>query len=261
MRVVENEKDFCEFVKNIGDGKLNDENDYVELPFKCIPAETNDIVKKIYGQLIKEKKFNEFSNTTILAPRNVDVDEISEKVLDLLDENQEKIFHSVDTIDNDENNDPSQTVQTEFLNTLSPRSLPPHELRLQKNCVIMLIRNINCNQGLCNGTRLRVLNFSDHIIKGENLSGDEAGDIVFISRITLNCNDEHPFDFKRRQYPARPAFAMSINKGQGQTFLNIGIDLRKDVFTHGTGVNVFINQNELDEKKIKNIVFEVVFDK
>ena len=97
----------------------------------------------------------------------------------------------------------------------------------------MLIRNINCNEGLCNGTRLRVLDFSNHIIKGEILSGDKTGDIVFISQIILSCNDQYSFNFKRRQFSARPAFATSINKGQGQTFMNVGIDLRKDVFTHG----------------------------
>ena len=272
MRVVENEKVFCEFVKDIGDGTLNDENDYVKLPFQCIAAETNEIVDQIYGHLTKEKKFNEFATTAILAPSNVDVDEINDNALDLLDEFPEKIYHSIDTIDNNENNDPGQNIQTEFLNTLLPRSLPPHELKLRKNCIIMLIRNINCNEGLCNGTRLRVLDFSDHIIKGEILSGDKAGDIAFINRITLNCSDDYPFTFKRRQFPARPAFAMSINKGQGQTFINVGIDLRRDVFTHGqlyvalsrvrseNGVKVFINQNESNDNKVKNIVFKEVFD-
>lgn len=71
---------------------------------------------------------------------------------------------------------------------------------------------------------MRVLDFSNHIIKGEISSGDKTGDIVFISRITLNFNDQYPFNFKRGQFPARPAFATSTSKGQGQTFMNVGID-------------------------------------
>ena len=31
----------------------------------------------------------------------------------------------------------------------------------------------------------------------------------------------------------RPAFAMSINKSQGQTLKNVGVYLRKPVFSHG----------------------------
>ena len=97
----------------------------------------------------------------------------------------------------------------------------------------MLIRNISINEGLCNGIRLRVLDFSNNLIKCEILTGDKLGDIVFLNRITLVCEDQLPFTFKRRQFPVKLAFAMTINKPQGQTFDKIGIDLRRDVFNHG----------------------------
>lgn len=42
-----------------------------------------------------------------------------------------------------------------------------------------------------------------------------------------------PFDLKRRQFPIKPAFAMTINKSQGQTFNHIGLDLTHPPFTHG----------------------------
>ena len=42
-----------------------------------------------------------------------------------------------------------------------------------------------------------------------------------------------PFTMKRIQFPVRPAFAMTINKSQGQTFEKIGIYLREPVFAHG----------------------------
>ncbi len=38
---------------------------------------------------------------------------------------------------------------------------------------------------------------------------------------------------QRRQFPVRLAFAMSINKAQGQSVRWVGIDLRVPVFTHG----------------------------
>ena len=42
-----------------------------------------------------------------------------------------------------------------------------------------------------------------------------------------------PFTLKRRQFPVRLAFAMTINKSQGQTFKKVGLFLPKPVFTHG----------------------------
>ena len=42
-----------------------------------------------------------------------------------------------------------------------------------------------------------------------------------------------PFKFKRKQFPIRLSFAMTINKAQGQTIPNVGIYLPELVFSHG----------------------------
>ena len=67
----------------------------------------------------------------------------------------------------------------------------------------MFIRNISINEGLCNGTGLKIMDFSNHLLKCKILSGDEAGTMVFINRITLYCENEYPFTFKRRQFPVK----------------------------------------------------------
>ena len=41
----------------------------------------------------------------------------------------------------------------EFLHSLNDSGLPPHELKLKKNCPVILLRNLNPAAGLCNGTR------------------------------------------------------------------------------------------------------------
>eukprot|EP00122_Pirum_gemmata_P011692 Pgem_evm1s10834 len=61
----------------------------------------------------------------------------------------------------------SNIVDTEFLNSLTINNLPLHNLKLKPNCPIMLLRNICPAQGLCNGTRLKVIQLHDHIIEAK----------------------------------------------------------------------------------------------
>ena len=98
----------------------------------------------------------------------------------------------------------------------------------------MLLRTIDPTNGLCNGTRLIV----DKVIEGNVLRAIVAGNptkVALIPRIKLISNN-HSFLFQwfRRQFPVRLAFAMTINKSQGQTLRRVGIHLlTKPVFCHG----------------------------
>ena len=60
------------------------------------------------------------------------------------------------------------------------------------------------------------------------------GHVVFLPRITLDPDAEtYPFNWSRRQFPVRPAFAMTINKAQGQTLRRVGVYLPAPCFSHG----------------------------
>jgi len=66
------------------------------------------------------------------------------------------------------------------------------------------------------------------------LGGDHAGETAFIPCITLTpSNLDLPFILERQQFPVRLAFAMSINKSQGQSVKQVGLNLQSPVFTHG----------------------------
>ena len=107
---------------------------------------------------------------------------------------------------------------TEFLNSLSPSGMPPHTLRLKINLPVVLLRNIDPDNGLCNGTRLICRNLARHVIEAEIITGRQTGKRVFIPRIPFHTaeNEMNTVQFSRRQFPLRPAFAMTINKSQGR---------------------------------------------
>ena len=65
-------------------------------------------------------------------------------------------YLSTDTAENDNEQNLDVILPTEFLNSLTPNGLPRHKLKLKVDAIVVLLRNLNLNEGLCNGTRLSV---------------------------------------------------------------------------------------------------------
>jgi ATP-dependent DNA helicase PIF1 len=202
-----------------------------------------DLIEDVYGgmggmrdQPTELRKF--LLERAILTTCNSEVDAINAKVMALFEAagqqpDKERVYLSADTVLEE---DTSNLYTTEFLNTLLPSGIPPHELRLKVGCPIMLLRNLP--GGLANGTRLIVTKLMDHIIEAELVQeGNNRAQPrrVFIPRLDLIPSDEtqFPFTLRRRHFPVRPAFAMTINKSQGQTLHKMGLYLSKSVFSHG----------------------------
>ncbi|TVU49923.1 hypothetical protein EJB05_01266, partial [Eragrostis curvula] len=93
-----------------------------------------------------------------------------------------------------------------FLNSLTPNGLPPNELNLKINQLLILLCNLDPHNMI--------------------VGGAHVGERVFIPRILLFPS------FKRKQFPARLSFEMIINKAQGQTITIVGVFLPESVFAH-----------------------------
>ena len=160
----------------------------------------------------------------ILAVTNKEVNIINEHLVSKLPGDTD-ILLSADALTN------SQDVlrfKTEYLHSLCPNGFPTHDLRLKANMPLMLLRNLNPREGLCNGTKLIYKRCIDNKLLECQIVGNLR--TVLLPRITfIPTVGEYPFEWHRRQFPVRAAFATTINKSQGQTLSKAGIWLRTQV--------------------------------
>jgi ATP-dependent DNA helicase PIF1 len=109
----------------------------------------------VFPKLNKNKAdSNYITSRTIMSTKNDCVDRINMKMINKF-EGDERVYRSFDEAVDDPNN----YYPSEFLNTLTPNGLPPHVLKLKKNCPDILLRNIDPANGLCNCTQLVICNF------------------------------------------------------------------------------------------------------
>lgn len=99
----------------------------------------------------------------------------------------------------------------------------------------MLVRNLNFSAGLVNGQKcvLHAIFPNSRVIQAELLTEETPHLIVIIPRINSTATvGKRGISFSRVQFPLRTAYAMTINKIQGQTLARIGLDLRFSPFAH-----------------------------
>ncbi|XP_010451099.1 PREDICTED: uncharacterized protein LOC104733194 [Camelina sativa] len=181
------------------------------------------------------KEANYLTERAILTPRNETVREINEYQLSKV-AGDTKEYLSADSLQTEvaPGGDLSNLYTVEYLNSLEFPGLPNHQIRLKVGVPVMLLRNLNQKKGLCNGTRLIVTRLGLRIIEAEILTGTHVGERVLIPRIVLSPNDtKHPFTLRRKQFPIRVCYAMTINKSQGQSLKQVALYLPQSVFTHG----------------------------
>lgn len=192
----------------------------------CLPHSSEPIqqlITKIYPHLdslhdrSEESRLQYFSERAILAPLNLDVHELNKLCLDQMN-GTTTTYSSVD-VALDAGGGPDHSLPTEYLNTLNISGMPNHDLTLKVGCPIILLRSLNSFDGLCNGTRMIVTALQERVIEAKIASGTHRGQTAFIPRIALATSSSCGLSFtvRRRQFPVRLAFGMTINKSQGES--------------------------------------------
>jgi ATP-dependent DNA helicase PIF1 len=204
-RNMRSQKDpeFTDFLLHIGDvtKEVNNEGEVLLPEDICIAYTGNGkdidaLIDWVYPKLDDNKAdSNYITSKAILTTKNDCVDMINIKMINKF-QGYEKVYRSFDEAVDDPNN----YYPSKFLNTLMPNGLPPHVLKLKKNCPIILLHNIDPANGLCNGTRLVVCHFQKNVNDAEIVLGQHAGKRVFLPMIPLCPSDDEmfPFRFKRK---------------------------------------------------------------
>ncbi|GJZ77326.1 ATP-dependent DNA helicase PIF1-like protein [Tanacetum coccineum] len=281
-------QEFNHWVLAVGDCTLpakmkegEDEPTWIEIPEKFLikmwVCPIRKIVEETYPVFTSRQTNDEYLNErAILTLRNEDADAINEFMFKQLsgkyvtyNSAYEVCMASTDNIDQ------HQLYPVEFLNSFKFPGMPPHEFHIKKELPVMLLRNLNPSQGLCNGTRLIITDVGQVVIHAKILTGSHIGDEVVIHRIIITSpQTKWPFVLKRRQLPVKPCYAMTINKSQGQSLNYVGLYFPNPFFSHGqlyvalsrvtspTGLKILMIQ-DADEglrNRTRNIVFRESFN-
>jgi ATP-dependent exoDNAse (exonuclease V) alpha subunit len=273
--VVESEANFARWQLEVGQGLHTDEDCNITLPdqFKCRENTIASLIDTIYPGIYAPNHPDQyFSEHTILSSKNDDIDGLNTAVLEQFP-GEMQTFHSADYIPSSElngPNDPLLNYPVEYLNSVNCFGFPLAKLELKIGCPVMILKNLDPSNGVCNGSRGILTRCRNRVLEVRLLTGQHAGEVVFIPGVyNQPGEDQNAFKFTRKQFLVQLCFSMTINKSQGQSVKHVGLDLRTPVFTHGQlyvgisrvtsvgNIKAITNEKEV-EGKTKNIVYTEV---
>ncbi|KAH1137129.1 hypothetical protein GYH30_027208 [Glycine max] len=210
----------------------NDGYAIIEIPQELLILDFNDlihgIVSSTYPNLMDQYNKEEYLQCkAILASTTVIVDEINDYVLSLV-LGGEKEYLSLDMVDKSDAavSQAWEALTPEFLNSLRTSGLPNDKIKLKVGSPIMVLRNIDQFEGLCNDTRLIGTRLANHVFQAKIIDGNKNGNMIYIPRMCMSLSQSPcPFKLIRRQFPIMLSYAMTINKSQDQSLECVGIYL------------------------------------
>ena len=251
-------QDHADWMRRIGDGAeptypaQGGYPDSIRIPERYVSTARDlpELINTTFGGDLNGGEADEATLTAscILAPLNEDVDGVNDLAADMFKPRHRegdgerrgrqpassREYLSFDSVDPADDHG-AHMNPPDFLNDLRPSGLPAHRLLIKPGMPVIIVRNLNVRRGLCNGTRAIVLEARRYTLLLRVMSGPLAGETYVLPRITLthNADERLSVTFSRKQFPIKLAFALTINKAQGQTLRRVAVYLPTPVFSHG----------------------------
>jgi hypothetical protein len=169
----------------------------------------------------------------ILATDNEKVDVWNERIQDLNPNKKELLISRDQFSDVDDTNGYLKAMLTTSISRdFTHTQVPEHELYLKINDICLVTRNMTC-LGLASNSTVRILDIKRFYILVVTM--DKKNKTVMIPRIrfVFKLKYASSFSLTRIQFPLRLAYAMTINRSQGQSIDYLLLDVCKDTFQHG----------------------------
>ncbi|CAH1428835.1 unnamed protein product [Lactuca virosa] len=209
---IEKIRDFANWLLDIGEGKRGGPNDgetIIDIPNDILINDPDDpigsLIEFVYPSILeKYNSTNYLQERAILAPKNEVVQEINDRLLNKFPGDEVEYLSSDSLCQSEFVHDQfdANLYSPDVLNGLKVSGLLNHMLVLKIGVPVMLLRNIDQKNGLCNGTRLQVISLGKRVIEARIMSGTNIGNQTFIPRMYLTPSEKKiPFKFTKRQFP------------------------------------------------------------
>jgi hypothetical protein len=262
-------ENFAEYLLQTGIGLPASDDGCVDIPpYVTMHSNLEDLFKFVYGEDVNGLTAEQLSESAILAPLNASVRNLNSTVLHQL-RGQSKLYLSTDEELDGEGN-VINDLPPEVLNNMYRPGLPVHDLELKVKALVMCMRNMS--RDVCNGTKLQVQHLHQNLIDCLILTGPARGNTISLPRIMLtDSRSPDTVVLRRKQFPVSLAYAMTIDKSQGQSLQRVGIALDTPCFAHGqlytalsrcrdpSSLALYVPEGQLWGRKVKNVVWKEVF--
>ncbi|XP_071708564.1 uncharacterized protein [Rutidosis leptorrhynchoides] len=186
----DNLSDICKFADwllDVSNGNVNPSEDgisKIEMPKDVLVKDIHDPIGSIINVIYPEFLDNlgnptYYEQRAILAPTHEVVNIINDHMMQFL-EGEERSYLNSDSICQSKRDSHfnRELYTTECLYSINIGGLQKHDLRLKVGVPVMLLRNIDHAGGFCNGTRLKIVELKDKVIKANILTGTHAYDYI-----------------------------------------------------------------------------------
>ncbi|KAL3073431.1 hypothetical protein niasHT_038569 [Heterodera trifolii] len=282
-RLKPGQQHYRAFLKRIGIGALNNKESRIKLPPVMVQPSRCELIDEIFpAELLSNplESWEQLSERAILCPLNRDTLQLNKIIMDRLT-TDERVYHAVtlpvvDKAGERDLDNIAADANHENLCRMTPPGIPEHILRVRVGAVMMVIRNISLEEGLCNGTRVQVIELFDNLIRCRILTGTHVGNEhdLHAARFVFGGDPKAPHEgsikCERIQYPLRPGSVMTINKSQGQTLARVGVLLdTSQCFSHGQLYVALSRVRDSDnirvcttrsDHRVKNVVIRELLD-
>ena len=238
MRVLPGERVHAEWLDQLGRGQ-----NYFNIPTKTVLIletsrcyDAGELINFVFPPHLFNDPIasvDELRQGAILAPHRETVARMNQGIMELIP-GEWLSLDGFDHMTRAENRPGPWAVNVadadiENIHTRHPSGFPPYRLRLKVGSICVMLSNYDPMAGLFNGTRVQVLGVvGDNLLRVRILDGRSrhVGQTRLIGRARFEYGraiDERDIPFTRYQFPLDPAFFMSYNKSQGQSFHRTGL--------------------------------------